>query len=52
MLTQTLLTSQCAPEKARYNFNFVTQVKLLLVIILILQDELLDSLEPLIHNSF
>lgn len=24
MLTQTRLNSQCIPEKARYNFNFVT----------------------------
>lgn len=24
MLTQTHLNSQCIPEKARYNFNFVT----------------------------
>lgn len=24
MLTQTCLNSQCIPEKARYNFNFVT----------------------------
>lgn len=37
MLTQTCLNSQCIPEKARYNFNFVTQVKFLLVITLILQ---------------
>lgn len=52
MLTQTFLTSQCTPEKARYNLNFVTQVKLLLVIILILQNELLNSFGSLIHNSF
>lgn len=52
MLTQTFLISQFIPEKARYNFNFIMQVKFLLVIILILQTELFNSLGSLIHNSF
>jgi hypothetical protein len=52
ILTQTLLTSQGTPAKARNKFNFLTQATLLLLIILMIQNELLNSLGSLTHNSF